>query len=259
MKDLLLFDVDGTLVESGNKVDSEMSRILNKMVQNNFEIGIVGGGKLEKILEQFEYNVFFTHYFSECGCVYYKNRIDNSSGVNPSLSLKEIYTKNIREHKQYNNINILIKTALKYLSNVDYLLTGHFVDLRNGIIYISLIGLTATQEERKYYMDKEKIFNYRKELIELLKTKAKELECNDDISIVLGGNVGIAIYPNDFDKEQIMEHINIHDYGKIYYFGDKYLEDGNDYKLLNHKNIIGNNIDSVEQTKKILLNLLEIQ
>ena len=42
----------------------------------------------------------------------------------------------------------------------------------------------------------------------------------------------------------------------VFLFGDKYLEDGNDYKLLNNKNIIGKNIDTIEDTKKILNDLL---
>ena len=41
------------------------------------------------------------------------------------------------------------------------------------------------------------------------------------------------------------------------YFGDKYLEDGNDYGIINHKNVIGYKIDKVEDTFKILKYLLE--
>ena len=251
MKTLLLFDVDGTLVESGEKIDNEMAYLLNKLKNNNYELGIVGGGKIEKILQQLDDKVLFKHYFSECGCVYHIN-----NNITEKLWLEEKYIKNIRNHSQYNNINILIKTTLKYLSEVEYTLSGHFIDLRNGIIYISLIGMNATQEERKYYMEREKIRNYRIELINILKKKANELNCINDISIFLGGNVGIALYPNDYDKEQIIQHININNYKEIYFFGDKYLEDGNDYKLLNNKNIIGKNIDTIEDTKKFLLELL---
>ena len=252
MTTLLLFDVDGTIVESGEKIDSEMVDILNKLKDKNYELGIVGGGKLDKILQQLDDKILFTHYFSECGCVYHIN-----NNITEKLWLEEKYVKNIRNHVHYNNINILIKASLKYLSEVDYTLSGHFIDLRNGIIYISLIGMNATQEERRYYMEKEKIHNYRLELINILKKKANELNCINDISIFLGGNVGIALYPNDYDKEQVLQHIDINKYKEIYYFGDKYLEHGNDYKLLNNKNIIGKNIDSIQDTKKILRDLLK--
>ena len=252
MTTLLLFDVDGTIVESGEKIDSEMVDILNKLKDKNYELGIVGGGKLDKILQQLDDKILFTHYFSECGCVYHIN-----NNIIKKLWLEEKYVKNIRNHPHYNNINILIKASLKYLSEVDYTLSGHFIDLRNGIIYISLIGMNATQEERRYYMEKEKTHNYRLELINILKKKASELNCINDISIFLGGNVGIALYPNDYDKKQVLQHIDINKYKEIYYFGDKYLEHGNDYNLLNNKNIIGKNIDSIQDTKKILRDLLK--
>lgn len=51
-KNLYLFDVDGTLAESGKRVSIETAKLLNKLKENN-EIGIVGGGKYSKILEQF--------------------------------------------------------------------------------------------------------------------------------------------------------------------------------------------------------------
>lgn len=107
--------------------------------------------------------VNFNYYFSECGCVLHINN-------------KVIYEKNIREHKLYSNINILIKLALKYLSEVDYELCGHFIDLRTGIIYISLIGLTANDKEREIFMKLDKKNEYRKKLLEILQNKALELD-----------------------------------------------------------------------------------
>jgi hypothetical protein len=42
------------------------------------------------------------------------------------------------------------------------------------------------------------------------------------------------------------------DYNKIYYFGDKYKEGGNDYKIINHKDVNGFGVDNVHATKKLL-------
>ena len=142
MNKLLLFDVDGTIAHSGKKIESNMFHILSSL-KERFDIGIVGGGKLDKVLYQLD-GFQCNHYFTECGCVYNKT-IDNS--------LKEIYIKNIRKHELYPKINILIKEVLSYLSKVDYMLTGNFIDLRNGIVYISLIGMLATEEERKYFIE----------------------------------------------------------------------------------------------------------
>jgi phosphomannomutase len=145
---------------------------------------------------------------------------------------------------------------LQFLATVDYTLSGHFIDLRNGIIYVSLIGLSANQEERHYFMELDKKNNYRKHLLEILNTQLIEMECNGKIDVVEGGSVGIAIYPSEFDKIQVLDIFNEDDYTEIVYFGDKYLIGGNDYKLLNNNRINGFKTDSPEMTNNFLLNML---
>jgi HAD superfamily hydrolase (TIGR01484 family) len=240
---LFLFDVDGTLVVSGQSINNTMKNILEKMRTQEIEIGIVGGGKYEKIKEQLD-GLEVTHLFSESGCVYHKNGV-------------EIYRKNIRTHTLYPKINLLIKTALKFLSETDYEITGNFVDLRSGIIYISLIGMAATQDERKYFMDLDNKNNYRKKLLDQLKEKADEIGIIDGVHIVEGGSVGIAIYPREWDKEQVLDVLNPMTYSAMYYFGDKYMENGNDYRLLHNSKVHGIKVNSWEDTFTCLLNIIQ--
>ena len=232
---IFLFDVDGTLAESSQKLNQQMKDSLEKLkLAYNTEIGIVGGGKYEKIKEQLD-GLTVNHLFSESGCVYHKNDV-------------EIHRKNLREHILYPKINIIIKTALKFLSEVDYEITGNFVDLRSGIIYFSLIGMTATQEERKRFIDLDIKNNYRERLINILKDKAKELNIDNELDILEGGSVGIGIYPKEWDKEQVLEYLPQNIYSEIYYFGDKYTQKGNDYRLLNNSRVYGFNVDKPEDT-----------
>lgn len=237
-KKILLFDVDGTIAESGQKINPEIKEFLFNIQNNNCEIGIVGGGKYEKIKYQLD-GLPVKHLFSESGCVYH-------------LDDKEVYIKSLREHKLYPKINIIIKTALSYLSQVDYTITGNFIDLRNGIIYISLIGMCATQEERKYFMDLDKKYNYRENLINILKNKSIELNINNELDILEGGSVGIGIYPKEWDKTQVLDYLDKS--CEIFYFGDKYTTAGNDYRLLNNDIVKGYPVDCPEDTLKILLN-----
>jgi phosphomannomutase len=243
MRSLLLFDVDGTIADSGKKIEQRMIDMLIG-VKDRFDLGIVGGGKLEKILYQLQ-GVECKHYFTECGCVYHKV-IDNS--------LQEIYIKNIRNHKLYPKINILIKETLSYLSKVDYMLSGNFIDLRNGIIYISLIGMVATEEERKYFIALNKKHGYILELLALLQAKALEMDILSGLSICKGGEVGIAIYPLEYDKVQVLDTL-LTEYDTIHYFGDKFDSDGNDYKLITNPNVIGHKVTCVEDTLEILNNM----
>ena len=77
MNNLILFDVDGTLAESSKKVSNKM---LNKLKQLNlkFELGLISGGKLEKLKNQIgEENILvedslFKYVFSENGMIGYK-------------------------------------------------------------------------------------------------------------------------------------------------------------------------------------------
>ena len=245
-KDIILFDVDGTLVESGNEIEKdEYYEILNSL-KNKYEIGIVGGGTLDKIKEQLKYDkIIFDHYFTECGCVYHNSKLSN------------IYKKNIRNHPLYENINKLIKLAINYISNVDYNITGHFIDLRNGIIYISLIGMQANNNERKYFINLDKTYGYRPKLLELLRDESVKLGISEKISINYGGSVGIGIYPNEYDKKQVIDYFKEKNkFNKILYFGDKYDKDGNDYHIINHNLVTGYKINSIDETFNILKTLL---
>jgi len=245
-KNIILFDVDGTLVESGDKIyDENRYNLLNKL-KDKYEIGIVGGGSLEKIVKQLDYNkIQFDHYFTECGCMYYDSNLNN------------IYSKNIREHYLYDKINIIIKKALQFISTVTYNVTGHFIDLRNGIIYISLIGMQATNTERQYFKDLDKTFNIRKNLLTTLREEAKRLNILDKLSINYGGTVGIGVYPAEYDKVQVIDLLkNKETYDKIIYFGDKYDEDGNDHQIINHELVSGYKIDNVNKTYDTLEKLI---
>lgn len=60
------------------------------------------------------------------------------------------------------------------------------------------------------------------------------------------------MYPKEYDKIQILKFINKKKYSKIYYFGNKYSKDGNDFEIINHKDVIGHKIDNVYETYNIL-------
>lgn len=246
-KSILLFDVDGTICEAGKQITYDMANMLLKYELNSlYEIGIVGGGKFDKIIYQLNKLLNPEHIFSECGSVYHK--LINGEYI-------ELYRHNIRKELEYPLINKLVKSSLRYLSNVDYLVSGHLIDLRDGLIYISLVGMTATEEERQEFIKINNEKNYRKELIDILKTESSLLGLDGYLDIVYGGSVGIAIYPKKWDKIQVLDIINSKEYNKIYYFGDRYESDGNDYNIISDKRVIGIRINSINDTINKLMNI----
>lgn len=235
---LFLFDVDGTLAESGQQVSEKMREMLNRFQnERDIHLGIVGGGTFLKIQEQTR-GIVFHHIFSECGTVYHKKTI-------------KIYEKNLRHHHLFPTIQRLVRKAMRFISQTDYPISGHFIDLRVGIVYISLVGMQASPEERHSFLIYDKQLHLREQLIQILRS-----ECNQEINILEGGSVGISVFPSEYDKVQVMSVLLPLGYDQIHYFGDKFSNDGNDYKLLNHPNVIGHPVRSPEDTYKQLSDLL---
>ena len=153
---------------------------------------------------------------------------------------------NIYQHCLHHQINQLVKTALVFFSTVDYIITGHLVDLRHGLVYLSLIGMAANYQERQTFIEIDRERGHRKRLLNLLRQRATQLRIVDLVSILEGGSVGIAIYPIEWDKVQVLEHLS--SYQSICYFGDKYLPGENDYRMITDPRVTGFKVNSPEAT-----------
>lgn len=233
MKSVYLFDVDGTICESGQKISPNMIDVLSKLHVNH-ELGVVGGGTIEKLKYQLDTcSNIFQYMFAECGSVAYIND-------------KLVHKNNIRQHKLFPHMQKLMKISLKFIAEQDYPISGHFIDLRNGLIYISLVGLQATLPEREQFIKLDQEHKYREKLYKLL--HANNIA---GISINYGGQVGIGIYPAEWDKAQVVNYFPDDNY-KIHYFGDKYNVDGNDYTIIHHSRVIGHKVNTPDETMKLL-------
>ncbi len=256
---LLLFDVDGTICDSGKKITDSMALKINKLILNEFIIGIVGGGTFDKICWQLDNKILPDYIFSECGSVYHKLNKDLEANTHHYILLNK---NNLRLEPEYIKINKLVKTCLKFISESNYLISGNFIDLRNGLIYVSLVGMVSNDEERQNFIKLDTEFNIRNKLIKMLKNQATELELNEYLDICNGGHVGIAIYPKKWNKIQVLELLNIDvclnkdmPFTEIHYFGDKYMPDGNDYLIMMHPDVIPHCINTLEQTEHELNDL----
>lgn len=236
----LLFDVDGTLTPSGLTIKEEMVECLKKIKKNYPEVklGIVGGGDYNKIRFQMDGNLFlFDLIFAECGSVFY-------------IGDKLISEKRILDFVDREYLNEIIKKCLKEISDMDIILNGCQIDFRKGLIYVSPPGMQASNYERDIFKKKDKEHNLRKGLITIL----KKLDPYNLFDIVLGGEVGIAIYLKEWDKSQILYHFDTNK-DTIYYFGDKTEPDGNDYPIYSHPKVKGISVKDYNQT---ILKLNEI-
>lgn len=235
---LLLFDVDNTLTHSGTRLSSEIVKELKRLAMTNkYELGVVGGGTHEKIMDQLlEVSDIFVHILSESGCVYHKNGILQ-------------YTKDLRSHPCRQDVDKVIKRALLFFASVPYNITGHVIDFRKGLVYLSCIGMNATNEERKEFM--KRYGKYRDNLLHILKSMPLS-----SLSIKKGGSVGLAVFPKEWSKVQVMDVFKQEAYDKILFFGDSVGEDGNDEELLKHPCVDGIVVKNPEETLYIVSELL---
>ncbi|AEX61858.1 phosphomannomutase [Megavirus courdo11] len=240
---IILFDIDGTLTPSGQKINIDMINILDFLHKSSkYTLGLVGGGTYEKISYQMgEIINIFKYIFSECGAVIH---IDNI----------KVYEKKMVDNCNRLLLNKIIKQALHSISEMPIIYSGGQIDFRKGLIYVSPPGMQADMYERNYFLEADQKYNLRQKLLSDLKT----IDKNDDFEISFGGSVGIAIHPYGWNKSQVVPYLcEQTDDLDIYYFGDRTEPDGNDYPIYSHELIKGISVidytDTIKKLKSIFI------
>ena len=240
MSRIILFDVDGTLAKPMQLVEQKMvDKLISLKKIKDLDIAIVGGSNLEKQKKQLgEHLNLFDYIFSENGLVSFKkNELMHQNSIS-----KELGEENIKK---------LINTSLEYLSGIDIpIKRGNFIEFRNGMINISPVGRSCSQEEREQFDEFDKLHCIRKKMVEFLKVKLVDL----NLQFSIGGQISIDVFPQGWDKTYCLQFVK-DKYKKIYFFGDKTMEGGNDYEIYNHKLTEGFTVKSPEDTI-LILNML---
>lgn len=239
-KKLFLFDVDGTIAESSKEININILKILIEKKQENFEYGIISGGKYEKLLKQIgeeniiNSNPLFDYVFCENGMIGYKN-----NNLIFERNLDEIYKKDKIEE---------IITFIKHILS-EFILDNQFIkfELRKSLIYFSPAGINANDSVRNNFMKDDEKFKIRENIMKILKD---QLLKKFNLKICLGGNLGFAIHPLGWDKSYVLRKklLDFKNYEKIYFFGDRCHLNGNDYEIYNHHLTTGFNVTSPRNT-----------
>ena len=203
-----IFDVDGTLTPSRQKIDSEFLNFLLNFAKQN-DVYLVTGSDRPKTIEQIGKELYFA-----CQRVY------NCSG-------SDVYEKDILI---YRDEWTLPSDAEEFL--IDELhhskfpvRTGNHIERRPGGVNFSVLGRGSEVilEEREEYVKWDINTGERKNIAERFKKRFPEIGCQ------VGGQTGLDISPLGCDKSQILRDFKPIDL--IYFFGDKLKEGENDYPL----------------------------
>lgn len=228
-KNIVLFDMDGTLTEPRGNFDTELLISLRQLSKKS-EIGILTGSDLKYIntqllkLLRFSEVRYSLHLLPCNGTKYYKPPIysnDEFELVHENDMRKELGDTCLRD------IFRVLSQAQEAACYSSIPLTGHFIDYRGSMINWCPIGRNANKEQRKEFVAYDKQEDFRNQLIKKLSTKMS-LKCPNKVDIKLGGETSFDIYPIGWDKTYGLRHFA--DYN-CWFVGDKCFPGGNDYEV----------------------------
>lgn len=200
-----VFDVDGTLTPSRQRIDLLFEKWFLSFCQNN-NVYLVSGSDYEKTLEQLGKEI--------CNSV---------KGVY-SCCGNAFYVKGVLQYFNDFDLSIEQETFMHELIQLSAFpsKTGNHLEKRIGLVNLSVVGRNATWEQRQYYVKYDTALSERKNLAELIERRYPDLQAT------LGGETGIDIHCKGKDKSQIANYIK-----PFTFFGDKIHPGGNDYTIAN--------------------------
>ena len=202
-----IFDVDGTLTPSRQKISSDFISLFHDFVRKE-KVYLVTGSDRAKTLEQVTPEIY-----NSCQRVY------NCSG-------SDAYDKDVNV---YRDDWELPKKVEKFLEDeLAYscfpIRNGNHIERRHGGVNFSILGRGKDPSVgRAEYVkwDNEKL--ERQDIADRLRNTFP------DLSVALGGQTGLDLGPLGSDKSQILRDFDEKD--ELYFFGDRMEEGGNDYSL----------------------------
>lgn len=255
---IVLLDIDGTICAPRQKAVPEMKQVLQNLRQQ-VKIGTVGGSDLNKAEEQMGNTLLndMDVVFTENGTLAFENGIM----VGRESIIDKLGEQGVQE---------LINYALGYMSKITVpRKRGTFVEMRTSMINIAIPGRSCTIEERKEFCEYDKQHNIRKQFVQAMKRDLKHL----DLEFSIGGEISVRlslnyhnlifflqidVYPRGWSKVYCLEFLQ--DYKYILFFGDNIWKDedgnqGNDYQLAMHPNVISFKVKNPDDTMSILKKL----
>ncbi|XP_060140625.1 phosphomannomutase 2 isoform X1 [Globicephala melas] len=203
---LCLFDVDGTLTAPRQKITKDMDCFLQKLRQK-IKVGVVGGSDFEKVQEQLGNDVVekYDYVFPENGLVAYKDG-------------KLLCKQNIQGHLGEALIQDLINYCLSYIAKIKLpKKRGTFIEFRNGMLNVSPVGRSCSQEERIEFYELDQKESIRQKFVEDLRREF----AGKGLTFSIGGQISFDVFPDGWDKRYCLGHVEKDGYETIYFFGDK--------------------------------------
>mgnify|MGYP000683742267 CR=1 FL=1 len=228
-----IFDMDGTLTDSGSKIDPSFAEVFKHFCYDNY-CYVVSGAKYNQIRWQLGDEI----------C----NNIDGifSCAGNEHWIEGKLISKNTWTPSPY-----LIAVLANFLAISGYPhKNGKHFDFRNGMFNFSVGGQNTNPSDRKIYIDWD---NYSEERLAIVNRVTSNFP---DIDCVVAGDTGVDIYPVGKDKSQILE--NFFDQETIF-FGDSISNYGNDFEIAKYCDVVYEVASWQETNLTLIANYFNVQ
>jgi len=231
------------LTKARQRIEPAMDEFLIRLKSEKVPIALVGGSDIGKIVEQMgctleEMNQKYDYVFSENGLVAYKG-----AHSYPVVTIQDY----LGEEKLQKFINFCLGYMAKITLPVK---RGTFVEFRKGMLNVSPIGRSCSQQEREQFYALDQKDNIRKKFVEAMRENFPVDKFGLHFSI--GGQISIDIFPIGWDKRYCLQYLEKDGFEEIHFFGDKTMPGGNDHEIFEDPRTIGHTVTSPEDTRRQL-------
>jgi len=209
MKNILIFDVDGTLTGQRRLIHEDFARFFKWVVETE-TVYLVTGSNMEKLEKQIPewlmHSVAGT--FTCSGNAYYEQG-------NAVFRMSHVFPQELEDF------------ALKLVEQSPYQdRTGVHLEQRTGALNVSVVGRKATPMQRSSYETYDEQTGERKAMIDAICETFPDYEANR------GGQISIDVSPKGWNKARVYTEVESkHPQNAIYFFGDNIRKGGNDLPL----------------------------
>ena len=213
-----IFDCDGTLTPSRQKMTKEFEEFFSKWGDKN-KFWLVTGSNIEKMDEQIPDTVIAsTQGIFCCG----GNQLWEFDYSQVNFPFAKVYSRDYQPHKP------LIEYLQQQLKDSSYKgRYGTHIENRGSMLNFSVVGRDCSLDQRYDYYEWDRLSKERERIAFTINKQWTTLEA------VLGGQISIDIAPRGWNKSQVLDEIKSRtkNTDEFIFIGDKTLEGGNDYPL----------------------------
>ncbi len=256
-KELIIFDLDGTLADSKAPLDNDMADLIIKLLEVK-KVAVISGGMFTQFEKQFLSNLpastnllknLFLLPTTGTRMYAWKDSGIEKNSVELSAGWHEGYSENISPEDRKN----IIKNIEEAWEESDYKLPEHIfgerIEDRESQVTFSALGQEAPLELKKAWdPDKSK----RQTIVNILKEKLPHFD------VSMGGSTSVDVTMRGVNKaygvNRLRDFLNI-PLERMLFIGDEVIPGGNDYSV-KEGGVDCINVSGKEETKEIIKELI---